>query len=70
VRRSCEAERNRNSVGGEARNGKDSMVAPMVESGGSLYSGDRFCVGAFGRHLDSVIGKMFFYTTVTLKGNL
>jgi hypothetical protein len=35
------------------------MVAPMVESGVSLESGGRFCVGAFGRNLASDAGKMF-----------
>jgi hypothetical protein len=40
------------------------MVAPMMglaESafGGSLESGGRFCVGAFGRNLASVAVKMF-----------
>jgi hypothetical protein len=31
----------------------------MVGSGGSLESGFRFCVGAFGRNLASIAGKMF-----------
>jgi hypothetical protein len=47
-----------------ARNVNEAMVAPMVGSGGSAFggsleSGCRFCVGAFGRNLASVAVKMF-----------
>jgi hypothetical protein len=44
-----------------AINANEAMVAPVVESafGGSLESGGRFRVGAFGRNLASVTVKMF-----------
>jgi hypothetical protein len=35
------------------------MMAPVVGSGGSLESGGRFCVGAFGRNVFSVAVKVF-----------
>jgi hypothetical protein len=48
-----------------ARNANEATVAPMVGSGGvcvwreSVESGGRFCVGAFGRNLASVVVKSF-----------
>jgi hypothetical protein len=42
-----------------ARNANEPVVAPMVGFGGSLESGGRFCVGAFGSNLASVAVKMF-----------
>jgi hypothetical protein len=40
------------------RNANEATVAPMVGYGGSLESGGRFFVGAFGRNLASVTVKM------------
>jgi hypothetical protein len=47
-----------------ARNANEAMVSlwwGLAESafGGSLESGGRFCVGAFGRNMSSVAIKMF-----------
>jgi hypothetical protein len=47
-----------------ARNAKEFMMAPMMGSaesvfGGSLESGGRFCVVAFGMNLPSAAVKMF-----------
>jgi hypothetical protein len=43
-------------VAGDAN---EAIVEPVVGFGGSLESGGRFCIGAFGRNLVSVAMKMF-----------
>jgi hypothetical protein len=50
-----------------ARNLNEAVVAPVVGSGGSLESGGRFCVGAFGRNLASVVLKMFSHLIYFIK---
>jgi hypothetical protein len=50
-----------------ARNANEAMMAPMVGPGGSLESGGRFCVGAFGRNLTSVAVKMFSHLIYFIK---
>jgi hypothetical protein len=55
-----------------ARNADLAMVSPMVESaqsafGRSLESGSQFCVGAFGRNLDSFTMKMFSHLIYFIK---
>jgi hypothetical protein len=52
-----------------AKNTNEAAVAPMVGFGGSLESGGRFCVGAFGGNLALVAVKVFS-CLVQLKKNL
>jgi hypothetical protein len=54
-----------------ARNKNQTMVVPVVGSafGGSLESGGRFCVGAFGRNLASVAMKMLSHLIYLKKIN-
>jgi hypothetical protein len=69
VLRSCDAEKKLNSDGGDSGSKKCKLYYGGVYSGvwrslrlagdGSLESGSRFCVGAFGRYLASVAMKMF-----------
>jgi hypothetical protein len=48
-----------------ARNANETVVASAF--GGSLESGCRFCVGAFGRNLASVAVKMFSHLIYFIK---
>jgi hypothetical protein len=62
----------RSDGGVVARNANETMVVPMVGSGGvcvwgSLESGGRFCVGAFVKNLASVAVKMFSHFNLLCK---
>jgi hypothetical protein len=70
VRRSCDAGKKKTNqiltvAIMVARNPNEDMAAPMVgfAFGGSLESGGRFCVGAFGRNQVSVAVEMFSHLT-------
>jgi hypothetical protein len=48
----------------EERNTNEAILEPMVGSGESAFkesleTGGRFCIGAFGKNLASVVMKMF-----------
>jgi hypothetical protein len=49
-----------------ARSANEAMVAESA-FGGSLESGGRFCVGAFGRNLASVAVKIFSHLIYLIK---